>query len=74
MKYKPDDVKLAVTHNGVEQEVEGFDESTCIHNSPPKKRKYVKTTTSRRCKDTVDWVEVEYGDAYKKPKKGEVGY
>ena len=28
---------------------------------------------SSRCKDTIDWVEVEYGDAYKKPKKGESG-
>lgn len=32
-----------------------------------------------RCKDTIDWVEEEYGDAYekpyvnKKPKKGESG-
>ena len=25
---------------------------------------------SSRCKDTIDWVEVEYGDEYKKPKKG----
>ena len=74
MKYELEDVKLAVIHNGVEQEVEWFDESTYIHNSPPKKREDVKTTTSRRCKDTIDWVEVEYGDAYKKPKKGEVGY
>ena len=22
---------------------------------------------STRCKDTIDWVEVEYGDAYEKP-------
>ena len=29
---------------------------------------------SSRCKDTIDWVEVEYGDEYKKVKKGEVGY
>ena len=33
-------------------------------------------TKSSRCKDTIDWVELEYGDAYekphvnKKPKKG----
>ena len=25
-------------------------------------------------KDTIDWVEEEYGDVYEKPKKGEVGY
>ena len=24
---------------------------------------------SSRCKDTIDWVEVEYGYAYEKPKK-----
>ena len=70
MKYKPEDVKLVITHNDVEQEVQGFDESTCIQNPQPKK------TKSSRCKDTIDWVEVEYGDAYekpyvnKKPKKG----
>ena len=36
MKYKPENVKLVITHNGVEQEVRGitdypinFDESTC---------------------------------------------
>lgn len=74
MKYKPENVKFVITRDGVEQEVEGFDESTYIQNTPTKKRKDVKTTTSRRCKDTIDWVEVEYGDEYKKPKKGEVGY
>ena len=26
-----------------------------------------KKTKSKRCKDTIDWVEVEYGDAYEKP-------
>lgn len=75
MIYKPENVKLVITHNGVEQEVEGFDESTCIQNPPPNKIKVeVKTTKSKRCKDTIDWVEVEYGDEYKKVKKGEVGY
>ena len=29
MKYKPENVKLVIKHNGVEQEVMGFDESTC---------------------------------------------
>ena len=24
-------------------------------------------TKSSRCKDTIDWVELEYGDAYEKP-------
>lgn len=70
MKYKPENVELVVTHDGVEQEVVESNESTCIQNPPPKK------TKSKRCKDTIDWVEVEYGDAYekpyvnKKPKKG----
>ena len=30
MKYKPENVKLVITHNGVEQDVVGFDESTCF--------------------------------------------
>lgn len=29
MIYKPENVKLVITHNGGGQEVEGFDESTC---------------------------------------------
>ena len=28
-----------------------------------------KKPRSSRCKDNIDWVEVEYGDAYEKPKK-----
>ena len=63
MIYKPENVKLVITHNGVDQEVVEPDESKCIQNPPPKK------TKSKRCKDTIDWVEVEYGDAYEKPKK-----
>ena len=74
MKYKPENFKLVITHNGVEQEVIGFDESTCIQNPPPKRIKVEVTTKSKRCKDTIDWVEVEHGDVYEKPKKGEVGY
>lgn len=81
MKYKPEDVKLVITHNGDGKEAQGLDESTCIQNPPPKKIKVeVVTTKSSRCNDTIDWVELEYGDAYKKPyvnkkpKKGEVGY
>ena len=70
MVYKPENVKLVIIHNGVEQEVMGFDESTSIQNPPPKKIKVEVTTKSSRCKDTIDWVEVEYGDEYKKPKKG----
>ena len=85
MKYKPENVELVITHDGVEQEVAGFDESKYIQNQPPKKIKVEVTTTSKRCKDTIDWVEVEYGDAYeipyeykiphvnKKPKKSSQG-
>ena len=29
MKYKPENVKLVIMHNGVEREIIGFDESTC---------------------------------------------
>lgn len=72
MKYKPEIVKLVITHNCVEQEVTELDESTYIHNQSPKKN--VKSPKSSRCKDTIDWVEMGYGDEYKKPKKGESGY
>lgn len=64
MIYKPENVKLVITHDGVEREVAEYNESTCIQNIPPKKIK------SSRCKDTIDWVEVEYGDAYEKVEKG----
>ena len=74
MKYKPENVELVTTHNGVEKEVVDSNESTRIQNPPPKKNKDVKSSKSLRCEDTIDWVEVEYGDEYKKPKKGEVGY
>ena len=90
MKYKPENVKLVITNNGVEQEVIGFDESTCSDEfsvvsgeqiecvfqrvSKTKDESKKPKSKSSRCKDTIDWVEVEYGDEYKKPKKGEVGY
>ena len=72
MTYKPENVKLVITHNDVDQEVVGFDEETYIEKllSPKKIKVEVKTTNSKLCKDTIDWVEVEYGDAYEKPKKG----
>ena len=66
MIYKPENVKLVITHSGVEKEVQGFDESTSIQNPPPKKKKDVKSSKSSRCKYTIDWVEEEYGDEYKK--------
>ena len=86
MIYKPENVKLVITHNGVEQEVIGFDESTCsdecsvvsgeqiewLTGRVSKNKEYSKKSKAKssRCKDTIDWVEVEYGDAYEKPKKG----
>ena len=90
MIYKPENVKLVITHNGVEQEIQGFDESACSDEcsvvsgeqiecvfqrvSKTKDESKKPKSKSSRCKDTIDWVEVEYGDDYKKPKKGEVGY
>lgn len=90
MIYKPENVKLVITHDGVEHEVQGFDESTCSDEcsvvsveqiewliervSKTKEVSKKSRSKSSRCKDTIDWVEEEYGDEYKKPKKGEVGY
>ena len=37
MIYKPENVKLVITHDGVEQGITGFDESTYVNNPPPKK-------------------------------------
>ena len=90
MKYKPENVKLVIIHNGVEREVHGitdypisFDESTCYDErsvvsgeqiewltervSKTKEASKKPKSKSSRCKDTIDWVEVEYGDAYEKP-------
>ena len=97
MIYKPENVKLIITHNGVEREVHGitdypinFDQSTCSDEwsvvsgeqiecvfqrvSKTKDESKKPKSKSSRCKDTIDWVEVEYGDEYKKPRKGESGY
>ena len=90
MIYKPENVKLVITHDGVEKEVLNFDESTCsdecsgvsgeqiecVFQRVSKTKEVSKKPKSKssRCKDTIDWVEEEYGDEYKKPKKGEVGY
>lgn len=86
MIYKPENVKLVITHDGVEQDVQGFDESTCPDEcsivteeqielltesvSKTKEKSKKPKSKSSRCKDTIDWVEVEYGDAYEKVKKG----
>ena len=85
MIYKPENVKLVITNNSVEQEVRGFDQSTCSDEcsvvsgeqiecvfqrvSKNKEESKKPKPKSSRCKDTIDWVEVEYGDEYKKPKK-----
>ena len=88
MIYKPENVKLVITHDGVEHEVVGFDESTCsdecsvvsgeqiecVFQRVSKTKEDSEKPKSSRCKDTIDWVEVEHGDEYKKSKKGEVGY
>ena len=76
--------------HGITDNPINFDESTCsdecsvvsgeqiecvfqrVSNTKEVSKKL--KSKSSRCKDTVDWVEVEYGDEYKKPKKGEVGY
>lgn len=44
MKYKPENVKLVINHNDVEQEAVESNESTCIQNPPPKKIKVEVTT------------------------------
>ena len=85
MIYKPENVKLVITHNGVEREEQGFDQSTCsdeylvvsgeqiecVFQRVSKTKEVSKKSKSKssRCKDTIDWVEVEYGDEYKKPKE-----
>ena len=87
MIHKPENVKLVITNNGVEHEVVGFDESTCSDECSAVSGEQIECVFQRvlktkeaskkskhkqkRCKDTIDWVEVEYGDEYKKPKKGE---
>ena len=85
MIHKPENVKLVITNNGVEQGVIGFDESTCSDEcsvvsgeqiecvfqrvSKTKEKSKKPKPKQKRCKDTIDWVEVEYGDEYKKPKE-----
>ncbi len=93
MIYKPENVKLVITHNGgVEQEIHditdypiSFDESTCsdecsvvseeqiecVFQRVSKTKEASKKSKSKpsRCKDTIDWVEEEYGDEYKKAKE-----
>lgn len=69
MIYKPEDVKLVITHEGVEQEVVGFGESTrsdecsvvsgeqieCVFQRVSKTKEVSKKLKSKfsRCKDTI---------------------
>ena len=79
MIYKPENVKLVITHNGVEQEIQGFDECSgvsgeqieCVFQRVSKTEEVSKKPKikSSRCKDAIDWVEAEYGDAYEKVKE-----
>ena len=85
MIYKPENVKLVITNNGVEQEVIGFDESTCSDEWSVVSGEQIECVFQRvlktkdaskkskhkqkRCKDTIDWAEAEYGDEYKKVKE-----
>ena len=86
MIYKPENVKLVITHDGVEQEVSGItDYPTCSDDwsvvweeqiewvlqrvSKTEETSKKPKSKSSRCKDTIDWVEVEYGDEYKKVKE-----
>ena len=43
----------------------------CVFERASKTKEESKKQKSKssRCKDTIDWVEVEYGDAYKKAKE-----
>ena len=50
-----------------EKQIEWLTERVSKTKEKSKKSK----TKSSRCKDTIDCVEVEYGDAYEKVKKGE---
>ena len=84
MKYKPENVKLVITHEGVEQEVVGFDESTCCDEYSDVSVEQIECVFHRvskklkpkssRCKDTIDWFNVAYILECKKAKKGESGY
>ena len=72
MIYKPENVKLVITNNGVEQEVIGitdypinFDESTCSDGCSAVSGGQIECVFQRVSKNKEE---------SKKPKKGEVGY
>ena len=74
MICKSEDVKLVITHNGIEQGGIGFDESTCSDEcsvvsgeqiecvfqrvSKNKEESKKPKPKKKRCKDTIDWVQV----------------
>ena len=73
-----------MTHDDAEKGVICFDECSDISEdqikwliervSKSKQNPRKPKQKSSRCKGTIDLVEVEYGDAYEKSKKGEVEY
>ena len=73
MIHKPENVKLVCSD---ECSVVSGEQIECVFQRVSKTKEKSKKPKSKpsRCKDTIDWVEVEYGDEYKKTKKGEVGY
>ena len=61
---------------GDECSVVSGEQIECVFQRVSKTKEASKKPKSKssRCKDTIDWVEEEYGDEYKKLKKGESGY
>lgn len=56
-------IKISDEYSDVsEEQIELLTESVSKTKEDSRKSK----TKSKRCKDTIDWVEVEYGDAYDK--------
>ena len=50
-----------------EEQIEFVIDRASKTKEKPKKTKDLKSSKSSRCKDTIDWVELEYGDAYENP-------
>ena len=60
---------------GDECSVVSGEQVECVFERASKTKEESKKQKSKssRCKDTIDWVELEYGDEYKRVKKGESG-
>ena len=57
-------IKISDECSGVsEEQIECLSDRVSKTKEKPEKSK----PKSKRCKDTIDWVEEEYGDAYEKP-------